>query len=156
MPDTASNAQSRERNAVQTNCARALLFEKLRTADADPEVRVVIIRGAGPCFSAGYDVATGQSRRHGRYQLTTEVGAWHVLVGWFEMWDMDTPIIAQVHGHCLAGGTEAAAAADLLYVAEDARIGYPAVRAMSSPDMVWQPWFMGMRQAMEAPRPETP
>jgi len=47
---------------------------------------------------------------------------------------MATPIIAQVHGYCLAGGTELAAACDLLYVTPHATIGYPAIRTMSSPN----------------------
>jgi len=63
---------------------------------------------------------------------------------------MSTPIIGQVHGWCLAGGTELATACDLVYVAEDARIGYPPVRLMSPPDMQWQTWMMGLRRGMEA------
>jgi len=55
-----------------------------------------------------------------------------------------------VHGYCLAGGTELATACDLVYVAHDAQIGYPPVRTMSSPDMGWHVWLMGMRKAMEA------
>ena len=66
------------------------------------------------------------------------------------MMDMATPLIAQVHGYCLAGGTELATACDLVYVAEDAQIGYPPVRLMSSPDMAWHPWLLGWRRAMEA------
>jgi enoyl-CoA hydratase len=64
--------------------------------------------------------------------------------------DLATPIIAQVHGYCLAGGTELATACDLVYVAHDAQVGYPPVRSMSSPDMAWHVWLMGMRKAMEA------
>ena len=63
---------------------------------------------------------------------------------------MATPIVAQVHGYCLAGGTELATACDLVYVAEDAQIGYPPVRLMSPPDMQWQTWMMGLRRGMEA------
>jgi enoyl-CoA hydratase len=63
---------------------------------------------------------------------------------------MATPIIAQVHGYCLAGGTELATACDLVYVADDAAIGYPPVRLMSPPDMQWQTWMMGLRRGMEA------
>ena len=63
---------------------------------------------------------------------------------------MATPIIGQVHGYCLAGGTELATACDLVYVAEDAQIGYPPVRLMSPPDMQWQTWMMGLRRGMEA------
>jgi enoyl-CoA hydratase len=58
-------------------------------------------------------------------------------------------VIAQVHGYCLAGGSELATACDLVYVAEDAQIGYPPVRLMSPPDMQFHPWLMGMRAAME-------
>jgi len=70
--------------------------------------------------------------------------------GWFRIWDLAKPVVAQVHGWCLAGGSELATACDLVYVAEDARIGYPPVRLMSPPDMQFHPWTMGMRAAMEA------
>ncbi len=65
------------------------------------------------------------------------------------MWDMATPVIAQIHGYCLAGGSELATACDLVYVAEDAQIGYPPVRSMSTPDCAYHPWLIGMRRAME-------
>lgn len=58
-------------------------------------------------------------------------------------------MIAQVHGYCLAGGTELATSCDLVYVAEDAQIGYPVVRSMSPPDNQFFPWMVGMRNAME-------
>ena len=58
-------------------------------------------------------------------------------------------MIAQVHGYCLAGGTELATSCDLVYVAEDAQIGYPVVRSMSPPDNQFFPHLMGLRPAME-------
>jgi enoyl-CoA hydratase len=139
-----------KRNAL-SHALRTQLFDHLRAADTDPAVRVVIIRGAGPCFSAGYDLAQDPSEPH-PWSISPADGAWarHVLTGWFEMMDLSTPIIAQVHGFCLAGGTELATACDLVYVATDAQVGYPPVRSMSSPDMAWHPWLMGMRRAMEA------
>ena len=138
-----------KRNALNDEL-RLALFTKLREADADPEVSVLIIRGAGSCFSAGYDLADWVSPVE-RHSAQTD-GWWprHVVAGWFEMWDMSTPVIGQVHGWCLAGGSELATACDVVYVAEDAKIGYPPVRSMSSPDMVWQPWMLGMRRGMEA------
>jgi enoyl-CoA hydratase len=57
-------------------------------------------------------------------------------------------VIAQVHGYCLAGGSELATCCDLVYVAEDAKMGYPAVR-FGVPDMHFHAWFLGMRRAME-------
>lgn len=139
-----------KRNAL-SHALRAALFDALRDADADPEVRVIIVRGAGTNFSAGYDLAQDPSQTP-PWPISPADGAWarHVLTGWFEMMDLSTPIIAQVHGYCLAGGTELASACDLVYVADDAQIGYPPVRSMSSPDMAWHVWLMGMRRAMEA------
>ena len=139
-----------KRNAL-SNALRGQLFDALREADADRTVRAIVIRGAGACFSAGYDLAQDPSEPH-PWPITRADGGWarHVLHGWFEMMDLATPIIAQVHGYCLAGGTELATACDLVYVAHDAQIGYPPVRSMSSPDMAWHVWLMGMRRAMEA------
>ena len=139
-----------KRNAL-SYALRAQLFELLREADADPAINVIIIRGAGPSFSAGYDLAQDKSETP-PWPISAADGAWarHVLTGWFEMMDMATPIIAQVHGFCLAGGTELATACDLVYVAHDAQVGYPPVRSMSSPDMAWHAWMLGMRRAMEA------
>src|SRR5437763_11376658 len=105
----------RKRNAL-SNDLRAALFAALRAGDADRDVSVIIIRGAGSCFSAGYDLAI-PSQPVERAAAATD-GWWsrHVVANWFEMWDMSTPIIAQVHGYCLAGGTELATACDLVYV----------------------------------------
>jgi enoyl-CoA hydratase len=49
------------------------------------------------------------------------------------MWDLAKPTIAQIHGRCLAGGSELAAACDLVYVVEDAKFGYQPARLMSPP-----------------------
>ena len=64
------------------------------------------------------------------------------------IWDLAKPVIAQVHGYCLAGGSELATGCDLVYVAEDASMGYPAVR-FGVPDMHFHAWFLGMRRAMQ-------
>ena len=99
---------------------RSALFDALREADADPDVPVIVIRGAGRASPP----ATTWRRTVPRSRLRSASRRWwsrHVLNGWFEMWDMATPVIAQVHGYCLAGGTELATACDLVYVAEDAR-----------------------------------
>ncbi len=133
-----------------SNALRTELFAALEAADVDDDVRVTIIRGAGNCFSAGYDlksnVAEGQP-----FYTAGGLGNWprHVVEGFLRIWDLAKPVIAQVHGYCLAGGTELATACDLVYVAEDARIGYPVVRAISPPDNQFYPWIVGLRRAME-------
>ena len=139
-----------KRNALN-NALRSEIFAALEAHDRDPDVRVTIIRGAGPAFCSGYDLSA--NNRVGQpYHSSDGLGQWsrHVVDGWFRVWDLAKPVIAQVHGYCLAGGTELATACDLVYVAEDAQIGYPPVRLMSPPDMQFHPWLMGLRQAMES------
>lgn len=138
-----------KRNALN-NALRAALFEALEAFDRDPDARVAIVRGAGACFSAGYDLASNNAEGM-PYATALGDGFWprHVVEGWFRIWDLAKPVIAQVHGWCLAGGSELAAACDLVYAADDAQIGYPPVRLMSPPDMQFHPWLAGMRHAME-------
>jgi enoyl-CoA hydratase len=138
-----------KRNALD-NQLRTELFAALQEADTDPDVRVSILRGAGPCFSSGYDLAGGLAQERPYYTAGGD-GTWsrHVSEGWFSIWDLAKPVIAQVHGYALAGGTELATACDLVYVADDAQIGYPVVRVASPPDMQFHPWLVGLRRAME-------
>ena len=137
-----------KRNAIN-NLLRDELFDALFTADAAPNVSVVVLRGSGPCFSAGYDLRRGSEPRP--YYTAGGDGAWsrHVTEGWFRIWDLATPVIAQVHGYAMAGGTELVAACDLVYVADDATFSYPVVRVISPPDFQYHPWLVGMRNAME-------
>ncbi|MBK8768101.1 MAG: enoyl-CoA hydratase/isomerase family protein [Burkholderiaceae bacterium] len=139
-----------KRNALN-NRLRSEIFATLEAHDRDPDVRVTIVRGAGPAFCSGYDLSA-DNRIDQPYHTAGGLGQWsrHVVEGWFHIWDLAKPVIAQVHGFCLAGGTELATACDLVYVAEDAQIGYPPVRLMSPPDMQFHPWTMGLRQAMES------
>jgi len=129
---------------------RGAILDTLRAHDADPAVAVTIIRGAGPSFSAGYDLGGGNEGYDMPYYTPGGDGQWprHVTEGWMSIWDLAKPVIAQVHGYCLAGGSELATGCDLVYVAPDAQMGYPAVR-FGVPDMHFHPWFLGMRKAME-------
>jgi enoyl-CoA hydratase/carnithine racemase len=138
-----------KRNAL-SNELRRQVFAALEAADTDPDVRVTILRGAGSCFSAGYDLAGGTAPPY-PFHTAAGAGHWsrHVVEGCFRVWDLAKPVIAQVHGWCLAGGSELATACDLVYVAEDAQIGYPPVRMMSPPDNQFHAWLCGLRPAME-------
>jgi len=129
---------------------RGAILDAVAENDRDSNVAVTIIRGAGPSFSAGYDLAGGNEGLEYPYYTPGGEGQWprHVTEGWMSLWDMAKPVIAQVHGYCLAGGSELATGCDLIYMAEDAQMGYPAVR-FGVPDMHFHPWFLGMRKAME-------
>src|SRR5579864_2360678 len=139
-----------KRNAL-SNPLRGELFEALEAADRDADVRVTVLRGAGACFSAGYDLSRDGAAAPYPYATAAGAGHWsrHVVEGCFKVWDLAKPVIAQVHGWCLAGGSELATACDLVYVAEDAQIGYPPVRMMSPPDNQFHAWLCGLRPAME-------
>ena len=130
---------------------RGEILQALREADQDDSIRVSIVRGAGKCFSAGYDLGGGNEGYELPFFTSHGDGQWprHVTEGWMSLWELAKPGIAQVHGYCLAGGSELASGCDLIYVAEDAQIGYPAVR-FGVPDMHFHAWTMGMRKAMEA------
>src|ERR1041385_6621964 len=139
-----------KRNALN-NLLRSEIFDALEAADRDPNISISIVRGAGVCFSAGYDLTSDNSVDQ-PYHSAAGPGQWsrHVVEGWFGIWDLAKPVIAQVHGWCLAGGSELAAACDVVYVADDARIGYPPVRPMSSPPTARPPGCLGRRRGMEA------
>jgi enoyl-CoA hydratase len=138
-----------KRNALN-NPLRGALLGALKAADADDAIRVMIVRGAGPSFSAGYDLGGGNEGTELPFYTPGGDGQWprHVTEGWMSIWDLAKPVIAQVHGYCLAGGSELATGCDLVYIAEDAKMGYPAVR-FGVPDMHFHSWFVGMRLAME-------
>ncbi len=138
-----------KRNALN-HALRGQVIHALEQADMDPDVRVMIVRGAGKSFSAGYDLGGGNEGQELPWHTAGGDGQWprQVTEGWMRIWDLAKPVIAQVHGHCLAGGSELATCCDLVYMAEDAQMGYPAVR-FGVPDMHFHAWFVGMRKAME-------
>jgi enoyl-CoA hydratase len=116
-------------------------------ADNDAAVHVVILRGNGRAFSAGYDLTPMQSppQKADRDEAYTNFyrggtnlddDIWQLERQQRErmaIWDMHKPVIAQVHGYCLAGGTDLALLCDIVIAADDAVIGFPPVRAMGSP-----------------------
>ena len=126
------------------------LNQALWQADDDPEVHAVCIRGSGRAFSAGYDLtprpprkpsgaAPAPRRRRGAssfdddtWQLERQQRLRMVL------FDMHKPVIAQVHGYCLAGGTDVALLCDMIIAADDAVFGFPPARDLGSlPNQMW-------------------
>ncbi|PFG72875.1 crotonase/enoyl-CoA hydratase family protein [Tepidiforma thermophila] len=127
------------------------LHDALWEADNDTRVHAVIIRGAGRAFSAGYDLTPLGNRRPApegdhytsvyRGARTFDDDAWQLERAQrlrMAIFDMHKPVVAQVHGYCLAGGTDIAFLCDIVIAAEDAVIGFPPARAMGSlPNQMW-------------------
>jgi len=120
------------RNALSAALMEELL-ELISAVELDAEVSVLVLRGAGKGFCSGYDVA-GDS---GEAAEPSPIEKAQIVRGdsrvFDRLWRLPAPTIAQVHGACLAAGTDLALSCDLLVCASDARIGYPAVRSMGSP-----------------------
>lgn len=136
------------------NALNTPLMNEIKAAieegEQDQDIRVIIIKGAGRAFSAGYDLtrpAEGEASTplpielHNKYHIKRN----HEV--WFTIWNCLKPVIAQVHGYCLAGGSELAFMCDLTIMAEDARTGYPPVRSFSTPDTLFHPWLGGIKMA---------
>ena len=139
-----------KRNAISTPM-RVELLDTLRSHDHDADVRVTIIRGAGPCFSSGYDLGSGSLMDGAPFYSAPGDGQWARQCNdtWFSIWDLAKPVIAQIHGYAIAGATELASACDLVYIADDATVSYPVVRVISPPDWQYHTVLLGMRRAME-------
>jgi enoyl-CoA hydratase len=146
--------------------SQELLFElndALHDYEADQSVRVIILRGAGSTFSAGYDLAPAKGgadavvRRHPaadakgrRLLMGIRTGMQQVTDIHMYFWNMAKVTIAQIHGYALAGGCELAMMADFVTAAEDAQLGHPGLRGLgtSRTGVIW-PLVIGMRKAKE-------
>jgi enoyl-CoA hydratase len=123
------------------------LESAVHAAIADQEVKVIVLRGAGRSFCAGFDLGGGF--HHWDEGLTTD-GKWDPgkdfamatsplgpVPKFMSIWRSPKPVIAQVHGWCVGGGSDMALCADLVIASEDARIGTPYSR-------MWGCYLTGM------------
>ena len=119
-------------------------------AEADHDVHVIIVRGAGPGFCAGYDLKH-YAERKGAISGSQDVPwdptldfqmMWRNTQDFMALWRATKPTIARVHGAAVAGGSDIALCCDFLIMAEDARIGYPPARVwgVPTPASLKPPW----------------
>ncbi len=141
-----------KRNALNTTI-RNEIVDALRAAERDDDVSVVLIDGAGASFCSGYDITPGGSGRPSEYVSAKWFDAWtdqftrSCLHDWLTIWDLLKPVVAKVHGYCLAGGTELMSMCDITFAANDATFGYPPMRGMTTPDVPYFPWKLPMARA---------
>ena len=116
----------------------------------DSDIRVIVIKGAGRNFSAGFDLSSGGNVDAVQWRAHFLKGKQFSATGWWDVfWNNPKPLIAQVQGFCIAGGCATASFCDLCICSEDALFGAPEIR-FSGPYLpaLW-PWILGMRKARE-------
>ena len=144
------------RNALNRTLLRELR-EAMLEADDLRAVRCVVLQGAGKDFCAGYDVSGPPANPGYDPALYRQPGAISVADDTWRLernqadilsiFDMHKPVIAAVHGNCVAGGTDLALSCDMVIAAREARIGFPATRAMGTPPMHWWVYNTGPQWA---------
>jgi enoyl-CoA hydratase len=146
----------------------------LQAMEMDNDIRVIIIKGAGPSFCSGIDMAPGGVANNnpnpndpraalgyadvgdppgGVYIDPDKDMPWYAKAGWFtrevyyRIFDLQKPVISQIHGYCLGSGTHLAGFCDLRVVAEDAQIGFPVVKTFTPEMFQYEIWLMGLTRA---------
>jgi enoyl-CoA hydratase len=148
------------------------LADCVERANLDPAVHVIALAGNGKGFCGGYDLvesAEGDSgaaaagepaspnhpatiaRNHDPSGTWDPVVDWQMmsrnLRGFMSLFHSDKPVVCKVHGFCVAGGTDMALCADLLVIADDARIGYPPARVWGVPTSALWAFKVGDQRA---------
>ncbi len=113
------------RNAVSIDMWRAMPGVVARL-EADPAVRVVVLRGAGDrAFISGADISEFEASRTGSAAASYDADSAEALAA---VARCEKPVLAMIHGFCIGGGVAIALAADVRYAADDAVFGIPAAR----------------------------
>ncbi len=120
----------------------------LKEAESDEQVRVVILKGNGRAFSAGYDIKAEMNLHETPLQERNGFQAGSNACRW-KMWDMGTPVICQIQGYCLGGACELMMPADYVISSEDCLIGEPQIQFGAASVYLMIPWLVGLRKGKE-------
>jgi len=144
-------------NAINEDMPREIRAA-VEWAQADDEVHVIVVEGAGKGFCGGYDLAHfGEGEIDHPCQQERE--PWDPMLDYaymkrntedfMSLWRSSKPTIAKVHGHAVAGGSDIALCCDLLVMAEDARIGYMPTRVWGCPTTAMWTYRLGATRAKQ-------
>jgi enoyl-CoA hydratase len=138
-------------NAITAEVARELKV-RVDEANADPDVHVIVLQGAGRAFSAGYDM-----KEYAEGGVDTQDEVWDPIRDFalmknntddfFSLWRSLKPTVAKVHGYAVAGGSDIALSCDLVVMADDARIGYMPARVWGCPTTAMWVYRLGAERA---------
>ena len=135
------------RNALSPELL-AEIVEAIYEGEADEDVGSMVLRGAGTAFCSGFDITPGGPPRSGQLSIRDDINSMRRITrAMTDIWNSSKPVIAQIHGYCVAGGTDLAMHCDMIVAAEDARIGFPPVRAQGGPPTHMWTYHMGPQWA---------
>ena len=133
----------------------ALLSQAVAEANADADIHAIILAGNGPAFCAGYDL-TYYAEGNGSGQVTQDM-PWDPMQDFtfmsrntehfMSLWRSHKPVICKLHGHAVAGGSDIALCADMIVMAEDAKIGYMPARVWGCPTTAMWVYRLGPERA---------
>ena len=131
------------------------LRRAVERADADADVHVIVLQGAGKGFCGGYDLARyaeSEGEAHGTQDMPWDPTLDYAMMSsntedFMSLWRASKPVICRIHGAAVAGGSDIALCCDLLVAAEDARIGYPPARVWGIPTTMMWVYRLGLERA---------
>jgi enoyl-CoA hydratase len=124
-------------------------------ANRDERVHVIVLRGAGRAFCAGYDLDWGtrieseaQARAQGVWDPVQDLRWMGANVkAYMSLWESPKPVVAGIHGYCVGGGTDLVLCADQIIAADDVRFGYPPSRVWGTPTTALWVYRVGLERA---------
>jgi enoyl-CoA hydratase len=134
-------------NAFSRELVRETI-DAFQLAEADDEVHLIIVTGAGRAFSAGYDIS-GVGDEHERSPYGWRLHQRENLTFSLQPWQISKPVIAMINGYCLAGACEFALMCDLRVASDKATFGEPEIRFGAGAPILITPWIVGLTKAKE-------
>src|SRR4051812_11470028 len=141
-------------NAIIDGVPQAI-SEKVRMANDDDEVHVIVLSGAGKAFCSGYDLKEFAEKP--RPTLGSQAMPWDPMIDYkfmksctehfMSLWRSYKPVICKVHGYAVAGGSDIALCSDIVIMADDAQIGYPPARVWGCPTTMMWVYRLGAEKA---------
>ena len=122
------------------------LHQALDIAEADEQIRVIVLQGAGRAFSAGFDIEAGTAEGDISSKRQTLIQDFNIIM---RFWDCPKPTIAAIHKYCLGGALELAMACDLTIASSDCRLGEPEPKFGSGIVALLMPWLTSPKQAKQ-------
>jgi enoyl-CoA hydratase len=124
------------------------MMAAFEVARQDDDVRCVILKGAGRAFSVGHEVGTANHAKlktiaADRQRIEAN------LARYLKVWDFPKPVVAQIHGYCIAAATLLVLCCDLAVIADNARVRWPSIPLGGGMIGAAATWIIGPKKAKE-------